>query len=188
MKKGFTLVELLITISIIGILSSIALSAFGSAREKARIAKTNAELKQISDAMVVAQSESGQTLIDITRDAGVSGAGWVGGGNCMSNTDLRGVTQECYEAWVDAINAMQAATGYIYDGLEKADRDAWGSPYLLNENEGEMTYSLEAKCIQDELYSAGPDGKVHFTEPDDVANDDNILITIPNSLPECLDI
>lgn len=37
-KKGFTLIELLVVISIIGVISSIALASLSSAREKARVA------------------------------------------------------------------------------------------------------------------------------------------------------
>ena len=167
--------ELLITISIIGILSSIAIPALSSARQKAQIVKAKAEIKQIVDAIIVARDESGQTLVDITRDAGISGAGWIGGGNCMTDTDLRGVTQECYEAWVAALNAIQAATGYIYDGLERADRDVWGSPYLVDENEGEWD---DIPCRQDLIYSAGPDGIRD--------NNDDIVLKMPFSLLECL--
>ncbi|MFH1522242.1 MAG: type II secretion system protein [Patescibacteria group bacterium] len=46
-KKGFTLIELLVVISIIGLLSSMAVYAINSARVKARDTKRKADLKQI---------------------------------------------------------------------------------------------------------------------------------------------
>jgi len=50
-KKGFTLVELLVVISIIGLLSTIAIVSLGSARQKARDTKRIADMKQVSTAL-----------------------------------------------------------------------------------------------------------------------------------------
>ncbi|TSC76749.1 MAG: hypothetical protein G01um101433_675 [Parcubacteria group bacterium Gr01-1014_33] len=46
MKKGFTLVELLVTISIISVLASVVLTSVNSARAKARDARRLSDLKQ----------------------------------------------------------------------------------------------------------------------------------------------
>ena len=46
-KKGFTLVELLVVIAIIALLSTMAVVALSSAREKARNVKRVADVKQI---------------------------------------------------------------------------------------------------------------------------------------------
>ena len=47
-KKGFTIVELLVVVSIIAILSTIVMVNISSAREKARDAQRNAEIEQIA--------------------------------------------------------------------------------------------------------------------------------------------
>lgn len=47
--NGFTLVELLVSITIIGILANIGLSTFTSAQQKSRDAKRKAHLKQLGD-------------------------------------------------------------------------------------------------------------------------------------------
>lgn len=50
-KHGFTLVELLVTIAIISLLSSIVLTSLNSARAKARDARKQADFRQISTAL-----------------------------------------------------------------------------------------------------------------------------------------
>ena len=49
--KGFTVIELLVTISIIGILSTITFASFSQAQKKARIAKRVSDLKQMQVAL-----------------------------------------------------------------------------------------------------------------------------------------
>ncbi len=58
-KKGFTLVELLVVISIIGLLSTIAIVSLGSARAKSRDTKRIADMKQLSTALEQFYSDQG---------------------------------------------------------------------------------------------------------------------------------
>ena len=52
-KQGFTLIELLVVISIIGILSTLAVVSLNDARGKARDAKRISDVKQVQTALEV---------------------------------------------------------------------------------------------------------------------------------------
>jgi prepilin-type N-terminal cleavage/methylation domain-containing protein len=58
-NKGFTLIELLVVIAIIGLLSSVVLASVNSAREKAAIAKTLAEMKSLQNAIEMYRNDTG---------------------------------------------------------------------------------------------------------------------------------
>lgn len=58
-RKGFTLVELLVVISIIGILSAIAIPKFTDATKTARGAKIQADLRTMESAIAIYYASAG---------------------------------------------------------------------------------------------------------------------------------
>ena len=53
-RKGFTLIEMLVVIAIIGLLSSVVIIGLSGAREKARDAKRLSDIRQIQNGLEVA--------------------------------------------------------------------------------------------------------------------------------------
>ena len=60
MKKGFTIIEMLVVISIIALLSSVLLTSFQEARAKARDAERLREVKEIQNALELYKAQNGQ--------------------------------------------------------------------------------------------------------------------------------
>lgn len=110
--RGFTLVELLVAISIISLLSSIVFASVNSARNKAKYSRAGAELNQFVKAAIIAQGESGNRLQDITGS---------GCSDCVCRgRDNRNVStsDSCYTQWINALTRIQAAGGGTVQGLD----------------------------------------------------------------------
>ena len=171
---GFTLIEILVVIAIIGIISVLVLVIISAAKNKARITKAKAQMSKIIEVAILTQGETGKFLKDITGSP-CSDCGWcppISVGVTCRNRDLRNIPESdgCFKCWKSAITKIQAASGNgIELNIDKFLRDPWGSPYCLDENEGEWNW-------WDTICSAGPDGVYN---PGGSSNDDNICFKIP---------
>lgn len=75
--KGFTLVELLVVISIIGFLATLAVTSLGSGRLKARDARRIANIKQIQTALELYFSDANDYPTGVTAGNTISYSGTV---------------------------------------------------------------------------------------------------------------
>jgi general secretion pathway protein G len=153
-QEGFTLIELMITIAIIGILSAIAIPNFLSYRQKSQIARAQSELKTIQMA-----------IMDLAFDTNM----W------PNNIDAGIVDGDCDSGELDDLSdpdaGLVATNGDFPDWsgpyLDEIPKDPWGHDYWFDPD-----YDIDGeKYIV--IVSSGPNGSAV-----NVYDDDNIYIII----------
>lgn len=72
-KKGFTLIELLVVVSIIGLLSTMAVVSLNGARKKARDAKRVSDVKQIATLIEMKAANTGSGDYSLDTDCANNG-------------------------------------------------------------------------------------------------------------------
>ena len=156
-NKGFTVIELLIVVVIIGLLATMILASLGDARDKAKISKAETVLDHIRTTVASAQITHSKNVLTITGEN-------CSQCSCPAATDLALLpgTDDCVLDWENAIDDIINAHDPTIGGGAAFYTDPWGSPYLLDENEGEQPLNL---CRRDTLTSAGPD-RIAYTADD----------------------
>ncbi len=143
-QHGFTIVELLIVIVVIGILAAITIVAYNGIQSRANVAKRDSDLATYHKAINIARLNTGNTLRSIT------GSSW-SIGNCApssgnsGNIEPKNLPQShvCWTSYYANLANIGAASGINLDKLRPGDSN--GNPYGLDENEGEY-------CADDWMY------------------------------------
>lgn len=168
--RGFSLIELLMVISIISLITSIVIASLVNAREKARIAKAKVEMRQVEQAMVVAQGEMGKTLVKIVN--GDTGSHLPTDSGCESG-DMTEFEGQCIGNWFLVLSAIENSSGGLYSNFDlwnNFQKDPWGKPYVLHVEQG---FNGAGCTTNDRFMSAGPDREL--------GNADDLLVLVPLS-------
>ena len=128
---GFTIVELLIVIVVIGILAAISIVAYTGIQDRARASKISSDLRNLQQAVTIARQNENKTLLQITGSSATGESCWylASGTNLASLAD----THACWADYRQALDRISVASGMDVRSL----KDPWGRPYLIDENEGE---------------------------------------------------
>lgn len=159
---GFTLVELLIVISIIGILSSITVVSVGSVRQMARDSKRLADIKQLQTALELYFNRVGgyPTPLPEARNYSMYIGDPAHSILCAVPQGFVGSLQICADALAEIIMARVPAnpfppnTPYLYRAVPDPDNNGLPSRY-------EITFRLEtdiAGFSKDRVHSVTPAG------------------------------
>ncbi len=141
-NKGFSLIELLIVIAIIGILSAVVLSSLGTAREKARDARRLTEVKDMTKLLAI-ESDTGSVALTGCTGADALTTTCTGPGDVVNFVDYEdpsssatacaiGVTGPC------AYSVSQA------DGDAAAGTEDYQICFWLEHNTGGLTAGLNS--------------------------------------------
>lgn len=142
-SRGFTIVELLIVIVVIGILAAITIVAFNGIQDRSRKSKIESDISQLNRAIMAARVNESKTFYGITGNTHT-------GGSCISkasDTDLATLdktTDSCWVIYRSTLNTLSTRSGVDVRNLI----DPWGRPYYIDENEGETAGAL---CNRDKI-------------------------------------
>jgi len=159
---GFSLIEILVIIGIIGILVGIALPAYNGYREKAQIAEAMSDLKRIETAIIALGTDTGQ---------------WPShqaiGKNCQSGCGSNEISNFNTDTTAGLI-ADDPGTAYLnWNGpyIPSVPKDPWGENYFFDND-----YRIVSGGPNDRIVigSFGPDKCCENSY-----DSDNIIIELP---------
>ena len=130
MKKGFTLVELLVVIAIIGILSTLSVVSLNSARAKSRDARRLSDIKQIRTALDLYYDSSSTyplscSPLGTSTCACLTSVGWTSTANCTGTIFMQKVPSDPLSSASYTYN--QTSSGQSYEIIYKLEANSGNS-------------------------------------------------------------
>lgn len=139
MKKGFTLVELLVVISMIAVLMGGAAASFARAREQAKMAKATADVKEMTNAILAYEN--------YTEDHSLQSVAGVANGEVTKSTIgfIVGEAPNSESGEVPVLyNAQFSGSGKVLD--------PWGHPYRVRVEEAGSDPELRLQDVNVSFY------------------------------------
>lgn len=153
--RGFTIVELLVVIVVLGILAGLIINTYSAAQRKAKIAQVQSNVSVLRKAMSVYKVDHGE-LPPIGDD-------W----NYDTDPPSAG-------GWQLALDALVEDGHLSPENAAILRTDPWGHPYGYDDND---CNSFAGPSDGTYVQSMGPNG--HDDEGDNESNDDIVLLVSP---------
>ena len=157
-KKGFSLVELLVIIAIVGLLATVVLSNLGAARDLAKESRAKNDMSALRKALKVYEIDIGELPPR--------------GGGINTRNDFPNDEDE----WEQVVNALRSSDGEDWEGPYLTNsilEDPWGNHYIYED------HACNAPCGTSYLSTAGPDREVGTED------DYTIIITKQSEVENC---
>lgn len=142
-RRGFTIVELLIVIVVIGILAAITIVAYNGVQERTRISSMQSDMLTLNKAIQMYYAENGRYPISPTGPGQpCDGGAWCGWGQATGDGLIPGVSPKYISATPQLPSNANGGISYLY-------RSPAGTDYKL------IRYAAGAALSQNELNAAG---------------------------------
>lgn len=151
-RKGFTLIEILVVIAIIGILASVVLVAINSARSKARDAQRKQEVRQIYNAIALYQADHGGALPDL------------GNSDCLNVNTIPSTITDCIADSGDSVYSptnWDKLTEQLRPYINLPEQDP--CPTCIAQNNAATAFAQTPIGVQRALTTRGGVGYVYET-------------------------
>jgi len=156
-QQGFTLIELLVVIAIIAILAAMLLPALSVAKEKAKRANCQSNLRQLGLALILYGGDNNDKLPDGRRDGGDSHTIWVSTNTFNAIKQYSGVNMAACPSLTQIMGPSSPygyVIGYSYNGGHKKPwggepaATKWVSPQKFTDNPG-LTLAADLNAYAD---------------------------------------
>lgn len=129
--RGFTIVELLIVIVVIGILAAITVVAYAGISERAQRSKVQSDIAQLVKAVQAARVNTGLTLQGVTQSGNSQAqcAGLPAGTNLATLAS----SHTCWTRYRLDLQRISTVSGIDVNSIV----DPWGRPYHIEQDEEE---------------------------------------------------
>jgi prepilin-type N-terminal cleavage/methylation domain-containing protein len=151
-KRGFTLMELLIVISLLGLLALVIFGNMWQARVKGQVAATKQQLHEIQNSMELYLAEYGDypPLAGETNILANPSTAHPGDHCSMCEFAPNGTLHWHGAKWSGIGDIL--TDGHFIGDAPAIYEDPWGNPYLYDKNYRQSCYTLSPIC------STGPNG------------------------------
>lgn len=119
-QKGFTLIELMVAISIVAVLAAVGLVVYSSAEKIARDSRVKQDMEEVKKAMYVYQSQAGNFCLGVSCGFSI----WVNYGSygapyntAVDNLKNNLVRKTMYDPYI-GLRVVSANEFYLFSSLE----------------------------------------------------------------------